>query len=44
MKSNDGAIVLVDGVCHLCQGLTKFIIRRDPTGYFKFAPLQSDIG
>ena len=22
------AIVLIDGVCHLCQGLTQFIIKR----------------
>ncbi|MDF9842029.1 MULTISPECIES: thiol-disulfide oxidoreductase DCC family protein [unclassified Paenibacillus] len=38
------AVVLIDGVCHLCQGLVRFIIPRDPTGRIKFAPLQSDIG
>ncbi|PAD77595.1 thiol-disulfide oxidoreductase DCC family protein [Paenibacillus campinasensis] len=38
------AIVLIDGVCHLCQGLTRFIIQRDPDGYFHFASLQSDAG
>ncbi|MEC0239405.1 thiol-disulfide oxidoreductase DCC family protein [Paenibacillus dokdonensis] len=37
-------IVLVDGVCHLCQGLTRFIIERDPLAKFQFASLQSDIG
>lgn len=37
-------VVLIDGVCHLCQGLTKFIIKRDPAGVFRFASLQSDIG
>lgn len=37
-------IVLVDGVCHLCQGLTRFIIERDPHAKFRFASLQSDVG
>ncbi|WP_315794893.1 thiol-disulfide oxidoreductase DCC family protein [Paenibacillus sp. BIC5C1] len=36
-------IVLVDGVCHFCQGLTKWIIKRDPEGKFHFASLQSDV-
>ncbi|MCI1774773.1 MAG: thiol-disulfide oxidoreductase DCC family protein [Paenibacillus lautus] len=38
------AIVLIDGVCHLCQGLTQFIIKRDPAGALRFASLQSEIG
>lgn len=38
------SIVLVDGVCHFCQGLTKIIIARDPKGQFHFASIQSDIG
>ncbi|MBP2000561.1 putative DCC family thiol-disulfide oxidoreductase YuxK [Paenibacillus shirakamiensis] len=38
------AIVLMDGVCNLCQGVTRFIIRRDKRGYFRFASLQSDLG
>ncbi|MCM3783598.1 thiol-disulfide oxidoreductase DCC family protein [Neobacillus mesonae] len=37
-------IVLIDGVCHLCQGLTKWIIQRDVQGEFHFASLQSDVG
>lgn len=40
----DHVIVLIDGVCHLCQGLTRFIIKRDPEGRFRFASQQSDIG
>ncbi|WP_408894345.1 thiol-disulfide oxidoreductase DCC family protein [Paenibacillus taichungensis] len=36
-------IVLVDGVCHFCQGLTKWIIKRDLEGKFHFASLQSDV-
>ncbi|MNB81376.1 hypothetical protein D3C81_327880 [compost metagenome] len=38
------SIVLIDGVCHLCQWIVAFIIPRDPEGRFRFAPLQSDIG
>lgn len=41
---NESAIVLIDGVCHMCQGLTQFIIRRDPRGIFRFASLQSEVG
>lgn len=36
-------IVLVDGVCHFCQGVTKWIIKRDPKGRYHFASLQSDV-
>lgn len=38
------AIILFDGVCNFCNGSVNFIIERDPSGYFKFAPLQSEIG
>lgn len=38
------AIVLFDGVCNFCDSSVNFIIDHDPHGYFKFAPLQSDIG
>lgn len=37
------SIVLIDGVCHLCQGLVKFIIPRDPQANLRFASLQSDV-
>ncbi|WP_420449600.1 thiol-disulfide oxidoreductase DCC family protein [Candidatus Palauibacter sp.] len=39
-----GAIVLFDGVCNLCAGAVRFIIRRDRRGRFRFAALQSDVG
>jgi predicted DCC family thiol-disulfide oxidoreductase YuxK len=42
MKS-DNAIVLFDGVCNFCNSSINFIIKRDRKGYFKFAPLQSEI-
>jgi predicted DCC family thiol-disulfide oxidoreductase YuxK len=38
------AIILFDGVCNFCNGSVNFIIDRDPDAYFKFAPLQSEIG
>ncbi|MFL6466639.1 MAG: thiol-disulfide oxidoreductase DCC family protein [Pyrinomonadaceae bacterium] len=38
------ALVLFDGVCNFCNGAVNFVIERDNTGYFKFAPLQSEIG
>lgn len=37
-------IVLFDGVCNFCNGAVNFIIRHDPEGKFRFAPLQSTIG
>jgi predicted DCC family thiol-disulfide oxidoreductase YuxK len=41
---HDHAIVLFDGVCHLCTSTVQCIIKRDPHGYFMFAALQSAIG
>ena len=37
-------IVLFDGVCNLCSGSVKFVIKRDRHQLFKFASLQSDFG
>lgn len=37
------ALVLFDGVCNLCNSSVNYIIDRDPTGYFKFAALQSEV-
>lgn len=39
-----GAIVLFDGVCNFCNASINFVIERDKAGYFKFAPIQSEIG
>lgn len=44
VSSIPSPIVLIDGVCLLCQGATKFIIQRDPAQKFHFASLQSDTG
>jgi predicted DCC family thiol-disulfide oxidoreductase YuxK len=37
-------LVLFDGVCNFCNGAVNFIIARDRDAYFKFAPLQSEVG
>jgi predicted DCC family thiol-disulfide oxidoreductase YuxK len=34
--------ILFDGVCNLCNGFVRFVIRRDPSARFRFAALQSD--
>jgi len=37
-------IILFDGLCNLCNGSVRFIIKRDRLGVFKFASLQSEVG
>lgn len=36
-------IVIFDGTCNLCNCLVEFIIKRDPSGRFRFAPAQTDM-
>jgi predicted DCC family thiol-disulfide oxidoreductase YuxK len=38
--ANGAPVVLYDGVCALCNGTVRFVLRRDPEGRFRFAPLQ----
>jgi len=40
---DDRHIVIFDGVCNFCNGSVNFIIKRDPTGKFAFAPMQSGL-
>ncbi|WP_420322649.1 thiol-disulfide oxidoreductase DCC family protein [Flagellimonas sp.] len=37
-------IILFDGVCNLCNGAVKFIIKWDKKDVFRYAALQSEIG
>ena len=37
-------IILFDGVCNLCNKSVQTVLRKDKTGIFKFASLQSDVG
>jgi predicted DCC family thiol-disulfide oxidoreductase YuxK len=39
-----GPVLLFDGVCNLCNGVVQFLVRRDPAGRIRYAPLQSDAG
>ncbi|WP_299521769.1 thiol-disulfide oxidoreductase DCC family protein [Winogradskyella sp.] len=37
-------LILFDGVCNLCNSSVLYVIRRDKSNTFLFAPLQSKIG
>jgi len=37
-------ILLFDGVCNLCNGLVRFIIKHDRNSKIRFTPLQSSKG
>lgn len=37
-------IILYDGICVLCNGLVRFVVRHDPNAYFAFAQLQTRTG
>jgi predicted DCC family thiol-disulfide oxidoreductase YuxK len=39
----DGPVLLFDGVCNLCNGFVRFVVRFDHEGTFRFAPLQSAV-
>jgi len=38
------AVILYDGVCGLCNRGVRFLLKRDRTGAFRFASLQSSAG
>lgn len=44
MIVSSGHVVLFDGVCNLCNGWVRFVLRRDPRRRFRFASLQSTFG
>ncbi len=44
LLENNKRIVLFDGVCWLCTGWSKFILRYDKSGVFKLASVQSPVG
>ena len=37
-------LILYDGVCPLCNGFVRFVVRRDRTGRFRFVSVQSELG
>lgn len=40
----DKQLILFDGVCNLCNSSVLYVIKRDKTDKFLFAPLQSELG
>ncbi|MDE1176939.1 MAG: DCC1-like thiol-disulfide oxidoreductase family protein [Edaphobacter sp.] len=38
----DHPTLLYDGVCALCNGVVRFVLRHDRAGVFRFAALDSD--
>ncbi|MBQ4819290.1 thiol-disulfide oxidoreductase DCC family protein [Aquimarina sp. MMG016] len=40
--STSGPIVLFDGVCNLCNGWIRFILKREKNQSYRFASLQSE--
>ena len=41
---DDGALLVFDGVCVLCSGSAKFILKRDRARRFRFTTAQSPLG
>lgn len=39
-----GPIVVFDGVCALCSGWVRFLLRHDRRGVFRFAAMQEPVG
>ncbi|MFD2115532.1 thiol-disulfide oxidoreductase DCC family protein [Paenibacillus yanchengensis] len=44
LNQGNGAIIVIDGECALCQHITKFLIRYDHQQLFSFVTLQSEAG
>jgi len=40
----DGAVIVFDGVCVLCNGWVRFLLRHDRAGRYRFAAMQSEAG
>ena len=38
------ALLLYDGVCALCNGVVRFLMKQDRLDRFRYAPLQSNLG
>lgn len=43
MEQQEHAVLLFDGVCHLCNSSVQFVLKRDHSARFQFASLQSDV-
>ena len=41
---HDGPVVVFDGVCALCSGWVRFLLRHDQRAVFRFAAMQDRVG
>jgi predicted DCC family thiol-disulfide oxidoreductase YuxK len=41
---DDHAIIVFDGMCVMCSGFMRFIMRRDRAKHFRLLPAQSNLG
>lgn len=41
---NSNAIIFFDGICRLCNGFVRFLIKRDKKKKFKYVSIQSKVG
>ena len=39
-EPKSAGLVLYDGECGFCDALVQWLLKRDPSGHFRFAPLQ----
>jgi predicted DCC family thiol-disulfide oxidoreductase YuxK len=44
MEIEGRALLLYDGVCALCNGIVRFLLKRDRLARLRYAPLQSTLG
>ena len=44
VDTSEHPVLLFDGVCNLCNGVVRHVVRFDAAGTFRFAPLQSPVG
>jgi predicted DCC family thiol-disulfide oxidoreductase YuxK len=42
IKPGEAPIVFYDGVCGVCNWFVQWVIKRDPAGIFRFAPIQGE--
>ena len=42
LSKDQNSVIIFDGVCNLCNSSVTFVIKRDKSYKFKFAPLQSE--
>jgi predicted DCC family thiol-disulfide oxidoreductase YuxK len=41
---NDGPVIVFDGICVLCNGWVRFLLKHDRAGRYRFTAMQSEAG